>query len=211
MPLSKTDLARRIAADIPSGAYVNLGIGLPVLVGDALRPEQGVTLHSENGVIGFGAAPPEGQEDPELINASKGYITINPGAAFFDQCDSFAMMRGGHLDVAVLGGFQVSERGDLANWSVGDTSRPPAVGGAMDLAAGAKSVWVMMQHVTRDGQPKIVRDCTYPLTGLGIVSRIYTDLAVIDVTPDGLRLLECAPGEDADSIARKTDAPLRRP
>ena len=208
MARSDTDLAARIAADIPAGAYVNLGIGLPVHVGDALDPAKGVILHSENGVVGFGAAPPEGQEDPELINASKGYITINPGAAFFDQCESFAMMRGGHLDVAVLGGFQVSARGDLANWSVGDTGRPPAVGGAMDLAAGAKQVWVMMRHLAREGASKIVPECTYPLTGLGIVTRIYTDLATIDVTPDGLRLVDVAPGETVDTVAARTAAPL---
>ncbi|PZX11223.1 3-oxoadipate CoA-transferase beta subunit [Palleronia aestuarii] len=208
MPRTNEEIAARIAEDIPTGAYINLGIGLPVLIGDALDPDKGVILHSENGVLGLGAAPAPGAEDPELINAAKGYVTVNRGAAFFDQCESFAMMRGGHLDVTVLGGLQVSASGDLANWSTGETHRPPAVGGAMDLAAGTKRVYVMMKHVTREGAPKIVGGCTYPLTGVGVVTRIYTDLATIDVTPAGLRLVDCAPGHGFEEIARKTDAPL---
>ena len=190
MSMDRAGLAAIVARDIPKGSYVNLGIGIPTLVGDHLRPEDEVVLHTENGMLGMGPAPEPGRVDPDLINAGKLPVTELPGAAYFHHADSFAMMRGGHLDVCVLGAFQVSERGDLANWHTGAPDAIPAVGGAMDLAIGAKQVFVMMDLLTRDGKPKIVAECTYPLTGVACVSRIYTDLAVFDVTPDGLVVRE---------------------
>lgn len=192
-PLSTAQLAARVAADIRPGSYVNLGIGLPTLVADHLPADSGITLHTENGLLGMGPSPRADLVDPELINAGKVPVTELAGAAYFHQADSFAMMRGGHIDVCVLGAFQVSISGDLANWSTGTPGAVPAVGGAMDLAVGAKRSVVMMKLLTKDGRPKLVRECTLPLTGVGCVSRIYSDVAVIDVGPalDGeARLVE---------------------
>ena len=188
--LSRAQMAARVAQDIPDGAYVNLGIGLPTLVANHLPSDREIILHSENGLLAMGPAPAEGQEDGDLINAGKQAVTLLTGGAFFHQADSFGMMRGGHLDICVLGAFQVSVRGDLANWHTGLPDAIPAVGGAMDLAVGAKQVFVMMEHLTREGVSKIVADCSYPLTGIACVNRIYTDLAVLDVTPEGLRVRE---------------------
>lgn len=188
--LSRDQIAAKVAADIPSGSVVNLGIGMPVLVADALDPDKLIFLHSENGILGMGPSPAEGQEDPDLINAGKQYVTIIPGGSYFHHADSFAMMRGGHLDYCVLGAFQVSTKGDLANWHTGQPEAIPAVGGAMDLAMGAKKVFVMTNLLTRDGESKIVDECSYPVTGLGCVDRIYTDIATFEVTPEGLEVLE---------------------
>jgi len=208
MPWTKDQMAARVAADIEGGMVVNLGIGLPTLVANHLRADQEVMLHSENGVIGMGPAPAAGHEDYDLINAGKQPVTLRPGGAFFHHADSFAMMRGGHLDVCVLGAFQVAANGDLANWHTGAPDAIPAVGGAMDLATGARATWILMEHTTKSGEPKIVERCSYPLTGVGCVSRIYTDLAVIDVTPQGLVLRECAPGVGLDTLRARTGAPL---
>ena len=208
--MSRDQIAARVARDIPDGAYVNLGIGLPTLVANHLPKDREIVLHSENGVLGMGPAPAEGQEDPELINAGKQPVTLLAGGAFFHQADSFGMMRGGHLDVCVLGAFQVSVKGDLANWHTGAPDAIPAVGGAMDLAVGAKQVYVMMEHLTKDGRSKIVERCTYPLTGLGCVNRIYTDLAVIDVTARGLRVREIIDGLTFEELNRLTGVPLLR-
>jgi len=208
--LTRDQVAARVARDIPDGAYVNLGIGLPTLVANHLPPDREIVLHSENGILGMGPAPAKGGEDEDLINAGKQPVTQLPGCAFFHHADSFAMMRGGHLDFCVLGAFQVSARGDLANWHTGAPYAIPAVGGAMDLAIGAKQVFVMMEHQTRGGESKLVERCSYPLTGIGCVSRVYTDLAVIDVTPDGLVAVEWIDGLSFDELARLTAAPLRR-
>ena len=203
-------MALRVARDIHDGAVVNLGIGLPTLVANHLAPDREVMMHSENGVIGMGPAPPAGAEDYDLINAGKQPVTLRPGGAFFHHADSFAMMRGGHLDICVLGAFQVAANGDLANWHTGAADAIPAVGGAMDLAIGAKATWVMMEHTTRTGAAKIVARCSYPLTGLACVSRIYTDLAVLDITPEGLRVREIADGVSFDALQARTGAPLLR-
>ena len=205
---SRVEMAMRVAHDIPDGAVVNLGIGLPTLVANHLPAGREVVLHSENGVIGMGPAPKEGEEDYDLINAGKQPVTLLPGGSFFHHADSFAMMRGGHLDVCVLGAFQVSARGDLANWHTGAADAIPAVGGAMDLAIGAKKTYVMMEHTTKSGEHKIVGECSYPLTGVGCVARIYTDLAVIDVTPAGLALREIVEGLSRAELQRLTGAPL---
>jgi 3-oxoadipate CoA-transferase beta subunit len=189
-PLSRAELAAAVARDIPRGAVVNLGIGLPTTVSDHLPPDRGVILHTENGMLGMGPAATGDQIDPDLVNAGKIPVTERPGAAYFDQAASFAIMRGGHLDICVLGAFQVSGRGDLANWHTGEPDAIPAVGGAMDLANGAKDVFVMMSLFTRDGRPKLVPECTYPLTGLGCVSRVYTDHAVFLISADGVRVRE---------------------
>jgi len=207
---SREQMARRVAQDIPEGAVVNLGIGLPTKVADHLPTEREVMMHSENGVIGMGPAPPPGAEDYDLINAGKQPVTLQPGGSFFHHADSFALMRGGHLDICVLGAFQVSGVGDLANWHTGAADAIPAVGGAMDLAVGARQTWVMMEHTTKSGEPKIVPACTYPVTGLACVSRIYTDLAVIDVGADGLQVLEIAEGLSFDELQAATAVPLRR-
>ena len=188
--ISRDDLARRIAADIPEGAYVNLGIGAPTLVANFLPADEEIILHTENGLLGMGPAPEPGKVDPDLINAGKQAVTAVAGAAYFHHADSFAMMRGGHLDVCVLGAFQVSQTGDLANWSTGAPGAIPAIGGAMDLAIGAKDVYVMTDLLTKTGESKLVAECTYPLTGVGCVSRVYTDHAVFDVTPDGFAVRE---------------------
>ncbi|AJW28932.1 3-oxoadipate CoA-transferase [Chania multitudinisentens RB-25] len=188
--LTHAQLAERIARDIPEGAYVNLGIGIPTQIANYLPADKEIFLHSENGILGMGPAPAAGEEDPELINAGKQPVTLLPGGCFFHHGDSFAMMRGGHLDICVLGAYQVSERGDLANWSTGAPGAIPAVGGAMDLAIGARQVFVMTEHLTKKGECKIVKECTYPLTGIGCIERIYSDLAVIDVTAQGLVVRE---------------------
>jgi 3-oxoadipate CoA-transferase, beta subunit len=205
---SREQMAARVARDMPSGAYVNLGIGLPTLVANHLPEDREIILHTENGLLGMGPAPAAGAEDPDLINAGKQPVTALPGAAFFHHADSFAMMRGGHLDFCVLGAFQVSVTGDLANWHTGAPGAIPAVGGAMDLAIGAKRVYVMMEHLTKQGVSKIVTRCTYPLTGVGCVNRIFTDLAVLDITPEGLRVLERAPGLSLAELQRLTGVPL---
>ena len=209
--LDRHQMAARVARDIPEGAYVNLGIGLPTLVANHLPREREVFLHSENGLLGMGPAPAEGDEDFDLINAGKQPVTLLAGGAFFHHADSFAMMRGGHLDICVLGAFQVSVRGDLANWHTGAPDAIPAVGGAMDLAIGAKKTFVMMEHLTKAGASKIVADCSYPLTGVACVSRIYTDLAVIDVTAAGLRVVETFNGLAFDELQRLSGVPLLRP
>jgi 3-oxoadipate CoA-transferase beta subunit len=206
--LTRDQIAARVARDIPEGAYVNLGIGLPTMVTKHLPPELDIFLHSENGLLGMGPPPAPGEEDEDLINAGKQPVTLLPGGAYFHHADSFAMMRGGHLDICVLGAFQVSAAGDLANWHTGAADAIPAVGGAMDLAIGAKRVFVMMEHQTKDGASKIVPECTYPLTGVRCVSRIYTDLAVIDVTPQGLVVREMVDGLSFDELQRITGVPL---
>ena len=205
--LTRDQMAARVARDIPEGSYVNLGIGLPTLVGNHLPADREIFLHSENGLLGMGPAPTAGAEDYDLINAGKQPVTLRPGGAYFHHADSFAMMRGGHLDICVLGAFQVSIGGDLANWHTGGDAIP-AVGGAMDLAIGAKRTFVMMEHLTKSGESKIVERCTYPLTGIGCVSRIYTDLAVIDVTARGLILVEAFNGLDRAELERLTGVPL---
>ncbi len=206
---TREQMAARVARDIPDGAYVNLGIGLPTLVANHLPRDREIILHTENGLLGMGPAPAPGAEDPDLINAGKQPVTALPGASYFHHADSFAMMRGGHLDCCVLGAFQVSVAGDLANWHTGGKDAIPAVGGAMDLAIGAKSVFVMMEHQTRNGESKIVPSCTYPVTGLQCVNRIYTDLAVIDVTTGGLVVVDIVPGLPFAELARLTGVPLR--
>ena len=202
-------MAARVARDIPEGAYVNLGIGLPTLVANHLAREKEIFLHSENGLLGMGPAPPQGQEDWDLTNAGKQPVTLVTGGSFFSHADSFAMIRGGHIDICVLGAFQVSVGGDLANWHTGEPDTIPAVGGAMDLAVGAKKVYVMMEHLTKSGESKIVAQCTYPVTGLACVNRIYTDLAVIDVSATGLVAIDIAPGLAFDELARLTGVHLR--
>ncbi len=208
--LTRDQMAARLAQDIPDGAVVNLGIGLPTRVGNYLPADREILLHSENGVLGMGPAPPKGEEDEDLINAGKQPVTLLPGGSYFHHADSFGMMRGGHLDFCVLGAFQVSKTGDLANWHTGAPDAIPAVGGAMDLAIGAKKTVVLMEHCTREGEPKIVERCTYPLTGIGCVSRIYTDHAVIDVTPAGLVAIEWVEGLDFEELRAMTGAPLER-
>jgi 3-oxoadipate CoA-transferase beta subunit len=208
---TREEMAARVARDIPEGAVVNLGIGLPTLVANYLPRDREVILHSENGVLGMGPAPPKGEEDYDLINAGKSPVTLLPGGCFFHHADSFAMMRGGHLDICVLGAFQVSVRGDLANWHTGEPAAIPAVGGAMDLAIGARQTFVMMELLTKKGESKLVEQCSYPLTGLACVSRIYTDLAVIDVTPGGLRGVELIEGLALDELVRLSGVPIAPP
>ena len=191
---SKDQLAARVAQDIPEGATVNLGIGMPTLVANHIAHNREVLLHSENGILGMGPAPAEGDEDYDLINAGKQPVTLLKGGAYFHHADSFAMMRGGHLDICVLGAFQVSSTGDLANWSTGEAGSIPAVGGAMDLAVGAKQTWVMMDLFTKQGASKVVAACSYPLTGIGCVKRIYTDVATLACTPQGLKLIDVVDG-----------------
>ncbi|AMO92940.1 3-oxoadipate CoA-transferase subunit B [Collimonas fungivorans] len=201
-------MAARVAQDIPDGAVVNLGIGLPTLVANQLPSDREVILHSENGVIGMGPAPAAGEEDYDLINAGKQAVTLLPGGCYFHHADSFAMMRGGHLDVCVLGAFQVSASGDLANWHTGAADAIPAVGGAMDLAIGAKKTYVMMEHLTKAGESKLVATCTYPLTGIACVSRVYTDLAVIDLAADGARVIAIVDGLSFEELQKLTSVPL---
>ncbi|OOS02260.1 3-oxoadipate CoA-transferase beta subunit [Moraxella cuniculi DSM 21768] len=206
--LSRDDIAKRVAKDIPEGAYVNLGIGLPTKIANFLPKDKEIFLHSENGLLAFGEAPAKGEEDDELINAGKEYVTMLTGGAFFHHGDSFAMMRGGHLDICVLGAFQVAQNGDLANWHTGAKDAVPAVGGAMDLAVGAKKVFVTTEHTTKTGTPKIVKELSYPVTGKACVDRIYTDLCVIDVTADGLKVIEMVDGLSFDELQSLTGAVL---
>ncbi|OZB41829.1 MAG: 3-oxoadipate CoA-transferase [Alishewanella sp. 34-51-39] len=208
-PLSRDQLAARVARDIPEGSYVNLGIGLPTRIANFLNPEKEIFLHSENGLLGMGPAPAPGEEDPELINAGKEFVTLLTGGCYFHHGDSFTMMRGGHIDICVLGAFQIAANGDLANWHTGAADAIPAVGGAMDLAVGARKVFVTTDHVTKKGEPKIVERCSYPLTGVGCVDRIYTDLAVIDVTPQGLLVQEMVPGITREQLQAMTGAALQ--
>ena len=205
---SREQMAARAAQEIPDGSYVNLGIGIPELVARFVPEGRVFIYHTENGLLGMGPPPAPGSEDPELINAGKKPVTMLPGASFFHHADSFTMIRGGHIDVCVLGAMQVSAGGDLANWSTGAPDAIPAVGGAMDLVAGVASIFVITKHVTKTGAPKLVDQCTYPLTGRGVVSRIFTDLAVIDVTPGGFQLLELAPGVNLEELREKTAAPV---
>ena len=205
---SKDQLARRVAQDIHEGATVNLGIGMPTLVANHIPPDREVLLHSENGILGMGPAPAEGQEDYDLINAGKQPVTLLPGGAYFHHADSFAMMRGGHLDICVLGAFQVSATGDLANWHTGEPDAIPAVGGAMDLAIGAKQTWVMMDLMTKQGQSKVVAHCSYPLTGIACVKRIYSDLATLACTPQGLRLIDKVEGLEHFELERLVGLPI---
>jgi 3-oxoadipate CoA-transferase, beta subunit len=208
--LSKDEMAQLVARDIAPGSFVNLGIGQPTSVADHLEPGSGVVLHTENGMLNMGPRPAPGEEDPDLTNAGKQPVTELPGAAYFHHADSFAMMRGGHLDVCVLGAFQVSASGDLANWHTGAPDAIPAVGGAMDLAIGAKQVFVMMTLFAKDGAPKLVPECSYPLTGVGCVDRVYTELAVFDLTTDGVVLRESF-GTSYDELAARLDVPLLPP
>lgn len=206
--LTRDQIAQRVAQDIPEGSYVNLGIGLPTKIASYLPADKEIFLHSENGLLAFGPPPPAGEEDPELINAGKEYVTMLTGGSFFHHGDSFTMMRGGHLDICVLGAFQIAENGDLANWHTGAKDAIPAVGGAMDLAVGAKKVFVTTDHVTKTGEPKIVKELTYPVTGKKCVDRIYTDLCVIDVTDNGLKVIEMVDGMSFDELQAVTGATL---
>ncbi|WP_353237238.1 3-oxoacid CoA-transferase subunit B [Limnohabitans sp.] len=206
---SKDELAARVAQDIPEGATVNLGIGQPTLVANHIPASREVLLHSENGILGMGPAPVKGQEDYDLINAGKQPVTLLPGGAYFHHADSFAMMRGGHLDICVLGAFQVSATGDLANWHTGEPDAIPAVGGAMDLAIGAKQTWVMMDLLTKQGQSKLVQACSYPLTGIGCVKRVYTDLATLACTPQGLVVIDMVEGLGLDELSALIGLPLK--
>lgn len=207
-PLSRDQLAQVVAADIPANSYVNLGVGMPTGVAKHLKPDQGVMLHSENGILGMQALPDGHSPDPDLVNASREWVTLTPGASICDHVVSFSMMRGGHIDVTILGGFQVSVHGDLANWDTGVPGAIPAVGGAMDLVAGAKQVFVMMQHTDRNGHPKLVKACTYPLTGQRVVSRVYTDLGTFDVAQDRFIVRAILAGMTFDQLQAATDAPL---
>lgn len=208
--LERQDLARMVASQLPRDSFVNLGIGAPTHVADYMAPDSGVILHSENGILHVGPAPAPGEANYDLINAGKSPVTLARGGSFFDSSMAFAMMRGGHIDVAVLGAFEVSQRGDLANWNTGrDEGEPPGVGGAMDLAVGAKQIWVMMEHVTREGAPRIVSECTLPLTATRVVSRIFTSLAIVEVETDGLVVSAILDGARLDDVQAVTGAPLR--
>jgi 3-oxoadipate CoA-transferase beta subunit len=206
---TREEMAHRLAQDIANGSYVNLGIGIPELVAKFVPEGRTFIYHTENGLLGMGPSPAEGEADPELINAGKRHVTANPGSAYFHHADSFAMIRGGHLDLSVLGAMQIAQNGDLANWSTGKPGAIPAVGGAMDLVAGVKQVFVITQHCTKTGDPKLVESCSYPLTGRGVVDRVYTNLAVIDVTPDGFQVVELCPGVEFETVQELTGAPLR--
>ena len=208
MSWTPDEMAARAALDIPNGAYVNLGIGMPERVADFVPEGRTFVYHSENGLLGMGPVPAENERDADLINAGKKTVSLNPGASFFHHADSFAMIRGGHIDYCVLGAMQVAKNGDLANWSTGDEDAIPAVGGAMDLVAGVKTIYVITRHTTKDGTPKLVETCTYPLTGLGVVRRIYTDLAVVAVSENGFKLVQTAPGVGINEVRAKTAAPL---
>lgn len=207
--LSRQQMAHRIARDIPPGAYVNLGIGLPVTVLDYFQPQDEIIVHSENGILGMRALTTDEAPDTDVVNAAKKSVGLTLGGSYFHHADSFAMMRGGHLDYCVLGGYEVSATGDLANWSLGQPGVATAVGGAMDLAVGAKAVYVLMEHVTRSGNPRLVQECSLPLTGRGVVKRIYTDLAVVDVTPAGMSVRDIVPGISRAQLQEVTGAPLR--
>ena len=203
---NREEMAERAALDIPDGSYVNLGIGIPEMVVKYVPPGRDFVFQTENGLLGMGPPPPPGEEDPELMNAGKKAVTAPPGASFFHHADSFAMIRGGHIDVCVLGALQVSATGDLANWSTGDPDHIPAVGGAMDLVAGVPTILVITRHTTKSGDPKLVSECSYPLTGKGVATRVYTDLAVIDITTEGFRLRELAPGLTFEEVRARTGA-----
>ena len=208
-PLSRTQMAARAAQDIPEGWYVNLGIGIPTLISDHVPMDREVILHSENGILGMGPLAPKDAIEPWLVNAGKQYVTLRKGGSYCHHADSFAMIRGGHIDLCVLGGFQVAENGDLANWATSENDTAPAVGGAMDLAAGAKRLWVLMEHTTKDGTSKIVRRCSYPLTAVGATQRVYTNLATLDISPTGFVVVDMAPGLTFENLQARTDAPLR--
>jgi len=205
---TREQMAARAAQDIPDGSYVNLGIGIPELVTQFVPEGREFIYHTENGLLGMGPAPAEGELDLDLMNAGKKYVTAVQGASYFHHADSFSMIRGGHIDYCVLGTMQVAANGDIANWSTGAPDAIPAVGGAMDLVQGVKNIFVITQHTTRSGDPKLVDRCTYPLTGPGVVSRIFTNLAVVDITPDGFQLIELAPGIAFDEVAEATGAPI---
>lgn len=205
---SNNEMAQNVAMDIHDGAYVNLGIGIPEMVTAYIPEGREVIYHTENGLLGMGKVAESGSEDYELVNAGKKYVTAIPGAAYFHHADSFAMIRGGHIDICVLGAYQVSEEGDLANWSTGNMNDIPAVGGAMDLVAGVKTIFVITRHITKNGEPKIVKKCTYPLTGKKVVNRIYTDLAIMDVVEEGLLVKVLAPGVSFDYLQERTEARL---
>ena len=207
-PLTRTEMAARVARDIPEGWYVNLGIGAPLQVADYVPAEREVIFHSENGVLGMGPAPAPQEINRWLINAGRQYVTLRTGGSYMHHADSFALIRGGHLDLCVLGAFQVAENGDIANWSTSDNDSAPAVGGAMDLAVGARRVWVLMEHQTKSGESRLVRHCSYPLTALGVVKRVYTNLAVLDVTPDGFAVREMIEGLTLGALQKVTGAPL---
>jgi len=207
-PWNRLQMAERVAQDIPEGWYVNLGIGMPTTVADYVPLDREVVFHSENGVLGMGPKPPEAERDPWLINAGKQHVTLRTGGSYVHHADSFAMIRGGHLDLCVLGAFQVADNGDVANWATSDNDSAPAVGGAMDLAAGAKRLWVVMDHNAKDGAAKLVKHCTYPLTAPGAVKRVFTNYGVFDVTPAGFEVVELAPGVSRELVQAKTDAPL---
>src|SRR5579863_2924959 len=209
-PLSRDALAERLAQDIPEGWSVNLGIGIPTLVSNYVPSEREVIFHSENGILGMGPAPTAESINRWLLNASSQYVTLRPGASYMSHSDSFALVRGGHLDLCVLGAFQVAENGDLANWARSDDDTAPAIGGAMDLAAGARRIWAIMEHTTRSGEKRLLRRCTYPLTAAGCVKRVYTDLAVIDVTPEGFVVIDMVPGMTIEALQERTEAPLHR-
>ena len=208
-PLGRAEMAARVARDIPEGWYVNLGIGIPTQVADHVPAEREVVFHSENGVLGIGPAPPPERVEPWLINAGKQYVTLRTGGAYFHHADSFAMIRGRHLDLCVLGGYEVAENGDIANWATSENDTAPAVGGAMDLAAGAQRLWVVMEHTTKDGRPRLVHRCSYPLTALGAVTRVYTNLAVLDVEERGFVVREMIPGLSFEALQARTEAKLR--
>jgi len=207
-PLARNEMAARVAHDIPEGWYVNLGIGMPTLIANHVTEEREVIFHSENGVLGIGPSPPKEAIEPWLINAGKQYVTLRTGGAYVHHADSFAMIRGGHLDLCVLGAFEVAENGDIANWSTSENDTAPAVGGAMDLAVGAKRLWVLMEHTTKDGRSKLVERCSYPLTALGAVSRVYTDLGVLEITPRGFEVVDLAPGMTFEALQARTAAKL---
>ncbi|MCP4486029.1 MAG: 3-oxoacid CoA-transferase subunit B [Gammaproteobacteria bacterium] len=208
---SREQMAARAAQDIADGCYVNLGIGIPELVARFVPEGREFIYHTENGLLGMGSPPSEDEKELDLMNAGKKYVTVEPGASYFHHADSFCMIRGGHIDVCVLGAMQVAENGDIANWSTGAPGAIPAVGGAMDLVQGVKQIYVITQHETRHGDPKLVERCSMPLTGPGVVSRIYTDLAVIEVTPDGFQLVELAPGISFAEVVQKTCAQIIPP
>ena len=210
-PMTRAEMAARVARDVPEGWYVNLGIGAPLQVADYVPPEREVIFHSENGVLGMGPAPAPEEINRWLINAGKQYVTLRDGGAYMHHADSFGLIRGGHLDLCALGAFQVAENGDIANWSISDNDSAPAVGGAMDLAVGARQVWVLMEHQTKSGESRLVRRCTYPLTAVGVVKRVYTNLAILSVTVDGFAVDEMVEGLTLDALQKVTDASLRAP
>lgn len=207
--LTRNQMAARLAQDIRPGSYVNIGIGMPELVANHLDPAHEILLHSENGILGMGPEPQHGEHDLELINAGKHPVTLLTGGAYMEHVDSFAIMRGGHLDLCIMGGMQVAHNGDLANWSLGQKGDPPAVGGAMDLSVGAKRVFILMEHNAKDGRPKLVEKCTLPLTSPGVVGRVYTDLAVIEITPQGFLVLDKLIDISDKELQAHTGAPLR--